>query len=125
MRNTIGHYIDSLGDEQRDRVLMAQDWCSDRAVYMNQRCLVAHAEGCSSRPVAFSMCGERSLAHVLGRRFSPATRFDALVARVGMTKAVALCKQRAGAKVRVEAPRVLVPRRGAEIEGMFTPKGTS
>jgi hypothetical protein len=85
----IGLYIDSLTDEQRDRIIEAQKW-SEWALHdlkTSERCLVGHAEQES--------------------RYKDTTipwvpyRFTELCIRFGKDRAVALCKARAAKNNRV------------------------
>lgn len=110
----IGKYIDMLSDEAADRVLMGQDWCAD--TFMDERgarCLVGHAGG--FRRVASGAArecdtGAVDLAFAIDwKPLTPPARFDRLVYRVGIPRAVALVKARAAKRTRLtlDAPALV------------------
>lgn len=98
----IGRYIDGLPDFKKDRIIEAQNWCTNALRQLDgSRCLVGNVEnvmdlhdheaytGLPRRPV-YASCSQRTLASI-----NPAVGFDLLCSKYGKQRAVALCKARA------------------------------
>lgn len=81
----IGRYIDGLTDEERDRIIKAQDWTYRQWDDGDKKCLVGQV--IDHRVVGHALVSDLEL--------SVARRFDKLVRDWGMTATVRLCKMRA------------------------------
>ena len=109
----LGKWIDGLTDEQRDRIVMAQDWRPFAHLYSDgARCLVGHAKGCRIEDAAewmdsFSFPGLRKANDAVAvNELGIENRFDNLTRRVGVGGAVRLVKVRACATIPIEQPKV-------------------
>ena len=92
----LGLWIDALTDEERDRIIEAQNWESGNPCYGNN-CLVGHAKECATTP-------EMIRALDIGYFDSPMLRFDLLVGRFGLDRVVRAIKARAAKGNRIELP---------------------
>lgn len=82
----LGRWIDSLTDEERDRIVEAQGWGFGwfGGCYGDRRCLVEQVDpGVSYRPITES-------------EWAVVTRFDVLCDRFGLDRIVRAVKLRAG-----------------------------
>lgn len=108
----VGLYIDALSDEQRDRIVEAEDFGHGRSWDARGRgCLVAVAElealERTKVYLKFYVPGEASVG----------TQFDDLIAHFGKARIIHLCKARAARgnrlhEIRAEVYRELVPAGG-------------
>jgi hypothetical protein len=92
----VGRYIDRLTDEQRDRIIVAQDWCSKHFMDGDNRCLVGHAINVRGVNDVRNLDVETYTDKLFRRGvvFAPG-RFDHLCARFGIARIVRACKARA------------------------------
>lgn len=133
----VGRYIDALSDEQRDRIIEAEDIYDGHGGYFNVDgcgCLVGVAEMVDrhgARPIDLEH-GERNL--LLRREDddleTPSEMFPHLCERFGKSRIVAACKARAA---KGNAPNIRAIRDGlyverkdtVEREGLVPPGGMS
>ena len=90
----LGRSIDEMPISAKDRIIVAQDWCSAGYTRNGARCLIGHADDWQPDT---SKHGKRCLWEVT--RFMECIRestFDALVRRFGLQRIVRACKLRAG-----------------------------
>lgn len=102
----LGTWIDSLTDEERDRIVRAQKWRGGAYVWDDgARCLLGHVGDAKATGnwSVFPEYGARAdttvAASSLGLDFRYASRFDRLIRRFGLDRVVRAIKKRAGAKL--------------------------
>lgn len=102
----LGRYIDGLTDEQKDRIIQAQEWAAAQNKAFggrNPRCLVEQAQG-------FVGCAVNNTDY-----FIYGMRFDMACGRFGIKRIVRACKLRA-AKF-----NFILPNQQRQVKLQYTP----
>ncbi len=108
----MGQYIDSLNDEQRDRIVEGMDWEGDNGVFVGIdgcRCLVGHAEDWWHKGT-HQIPRDRTESFRTHRGRAVWNQYPRALRRFGLGRVVRAIKLRAGASIVLqENPRKLAP----------------
>lgn len=101
----MGRFLDRVPDDARDRVIQAQDWTTSGSDFIDAqgcRCMVGHAEDWRHNSIGM----QTARIHLTRWDDDDAyLRYEPLVRRVGLARAIELVKARAAKGNRIPLPQ--------------------